>query len=432
MLFQTNAGDPPRHLTSQHESRITANLEKALLMRFADLMQFAVGGLKGHRLRTSLSLLGVGIGVASVILLTGLGEGARLYIVGEFASLGSNLLIIIPGKTETAGLAPLVSTAPHDLTRQDAEALVQKVRAIRKVAPVVVGTASANSGERTREITVIGTTRDILHIRHLQMASGRFLPSDQPDAPVCVLGAKVQRELFPDQNPLGGLVRIGEWRFRVIGVLAPRGTSIGLDLDEVVEIPVETALRLFNRHSLFRILAEVDSPGQIEQAKRSALAVLAERHAGEEDVTILTQDSVRGSFDMIFKALTAALAGIAAISLGVAGIGIMNVMLVSVSERTREIGLLKAVGVTHRQVTGVFLVEAAILSTAGGVVGLLAGVGAGRLLQGLYPEFPFHSPGWAIAAALAVSCLVGLLFGLLPARKAARLDPVRALMMRKA
>jgi putative ABC transport system permease protein len=401
-------------------------------MRFADLMQFAAGGLKGHRLRTSLSLLGVGIGVASVILLTSLGEGARRYIAGEFASLGSNLLIIIPGKTETAGLAPLVSTAPHDLTRQDAEALVQEVRTIRKVAPVVVGTASARAGERTRETTVIGTTREILEVRHLQMSSGRFLPADEPDAPVCVLGAKVQRELFPDQNPLGQTVRIGEWRFRVIGVIAPRGTSIGMDMDEVVEIPVDTALRLFNRHSLFRILAEVDSHDQIDQARKSAIAVLTQRHAGEEDVTILTQDSVLGSFDLIFKALTAALAGIAAISLGVAGIGIMNVMLVSVSERTREIGLLKAVGVTHQQVVAVFLVEAAIISTAGGSLGLLAGIGAGRLLKGIYPDFPFHAPGWAVGAALAVSCLVGLFFGFLPARKAAQLDPVRALMMRKA
>lgn len=401
-------------------------------MRFPDLMQFAGGGLKGHRLRSSLSLLGVGIGVASVILLTSLGEGARLYIAGEFASLGSNLLIIIPGKTETAGLAPLVSTAPHDLTRQDADALVREVRTIRKVAPVVVGTASASSGERSRETTVIGTTREILQIRHLKMVSGRFLPAGQPDAPVCVLGATVQRELFPDQNPLGQTVRIGEWRLRVIGVMAPRGTSIGMDMDEVVEIPVDTALRLFNRHSLFRILAEVGSHDQIDQARHSAIAVLTERHAGEEDVTVLTQDSVLGSFDLIFKALTAALAGIAAISLGVAGIGIMNVMLVSVSERTREIGLLKAVGVTHRQVVAVFLVEAAILSTTGGVVGLLGGIGAGRLLQGFYPDFPFHSPGWAIGAALAVSCSVGLLFGFLPARKAARLDPVQALMMRKA
>ena len=401
-------------------------------MKLADLLVFAAGGLRGHRLRSFLSLLGVAIGVASVILLTSLGEGARLYVTGEFASLGSNLLIIIPGKTETKGLAPLVSTAPHDLTRQDAEALLQRVSVIRRIAPLVVGTASVSAGERSREVTVVGATRDLLEIRHLKMASGRFLPRDLPEAAVCVLGAKVQRELFPGQNPLGQLVRIGDWRFRIIGVIAPRGTSIGMDLDQVVEIPVETALQLFNRSGLFRILAEVRSHDDLRQAERATLAVLRERHSGRDDVTVLTQDAVLDTFNLILRALTAALAGIAAISLGVAGLGIMNVMLVSVSERTHEVGLLKAVGVTYSQVVAVFLVEATILSTGGGGLGLLAGLGAGRFLQRLYPDVPFHPPDWAILAALAVSCSVGLLFGILPARNAARLDPVQALMRRKA
>ena len=401
-------------------------------MRLADLLLFAAGGLRGHRLRSFLSLLGVAIGVASVILLTSLGEGARLYVTGEFASLGSNLLIIIPGKTETKGLAPLVSTAPHDLTRQDAEALLQRVSVIRRIAPLVVGTASVSAGERSREVTVVGATRDLLEIRHLKMASGRILPRDLPEAAVCVLGAKVQRELFPGQNPLGQLVRIGDWRFRIIGVIAPRGTSIGMDLDQVVEIPVETALQLFNRSGLFRILAEVRAHDDLRKAERAVLEVLRERHSGRDDVTVLTQDAVLDTFNLILRALTAALAGIAAISLGVAGLGIMNVMLVSVSERTHEVGLLKAVGVTYSQVVAVFLVEATILSTGGGGLGLLAGLGAGRFLQRLYPDFPFHPPDWAILAALAVSCSVGLLFGILPARNAARLDPVQALMRRKA
>ena len=228
-------------------------------MRVIDLLRYAGGGVRGHRLRASLSLLGVGIGVGSVILLTSLGEGARQYIIGEFASLGSNLLIIIPGKTETVGLAPLVSTAPHDLTRQDAEALLLRVPSVRRVAPLMAGTAPVRSGERSREVTVVGTTREMLEIRHLKMGTGRFLPANAPEAAVCVLGARVQHELFPRENPLGKLVRIGDWRFRVIGVITPRGTSIGMDLDEVVEIPVDTSLRLFNRSSLFRILAEVHS-----------------------------------------------------------------------------------------------------------------------------------------------------------------------------
>jgi putative ABC transport system permease protein len=401
-------------------------------MRTGDLIRFSAGGLSGHRLRSFLSLLGVAIGVASVILLTSLGEGARLYVTGEFTSLGSNLLIIIPGKTETKGLAPLVSTAPHDLTRQDAEALLQRIPAIRRVAPLVVGTASASAGELRREVTVVGATRDLLEIRHLQMASGRFLPRDLPEASVCVLGAKVQHELFPGQNPLGQLVRIGEWRFRIIGVIAPRGNSIGMDLDQVVEIPVETALHVFNRSGLFRILAETGAHDDLHQAERDAVKVLRERHAGQEDVTVLTQDAVLSTFNQILGALTAALAGIAAISLGVAGLGIMNVMLVTVSERTREVGLLKALGVTYAQVVAVFLVEAAILSTAGGGVGLAAGLGAGRVLQHIYPDFPIHPPHWAVIAALVVSCSVGLIFGILPARHAARLDPVQALMRRKA
>ena len=400
-------------------------------MRLRDLLRFAGGGLRGHRLRTFLSLLGVSIGVASVILLTSLGEGARLYITSEFTSLGSNLLIFVPGKTETAGLAPLVSTAPHDLTLEDTRALSLRVPALRRVAPLVVGTAPVRSGERSREVTVVGTTREMLEIRHLKMSIGRFLPADQPDAAVCVIGARVQRELFPDENPLGKLVRIGEWRFRVIGVIAPRGMSIGMDLDEVVEIPVHTGLRLFNRSSLFRILAEVSSHGEIERARSRVIEVLKERHAGEEDVTVLTQDAVLSTFDQILRALTAALVGIAAISLGVAGLGIMNVMLVSVSERTAEIGLLKAVGVTQAQVVAVFLVESAILATAGGVLGFLAGVGACPLIQHFYPEFPIQPPAWGIPAALGVSCSVGLIFGILPARNASRLDPIMALMRRK-
>ena len=197
-----------------------------------------------------------------------------------------------------------------------------------------------------------------------------------------------------------------------------------------MEIPVQSALRLFNLHGLFRVLAEVRSHRDLDAARRGAIDVLKARH-GEEDVTVLTQDAVLSTFNQILVMLTAALAGIAAISLSVAGIGIMNVMLVSVSERTREVGLLKAVGVTDGQITRVFLLEAAMISTAGGVAGLAAGIGLGRLMQEIYPDFPVQPPGWAVVAALAVSVSVGVVFGSLPARRAARLDPVEALMRRR-
>jgi putative ABC transport system permease protein len=401
-------------------------------MRTLDLLRFSAGGLRGHRLRTALSIVGVAIGVASVIMLTSLGEGARRYVTGEFASLGSNLLIIVPGKTETHGGVPFVDSAPHDLTLEDADALLRRVPSIVRVAPLVLGTGPAEVGERSRVVTVIGTNHEMLAIRHLRMGVGRFLPPETRDAPVCVLGAVVQRELFGNQSPLGRTVRIGDWRFRVIGVLAPRGTSIGLNLDEVVAVPVETAMRAFNRPNLFRVLAEVRSHRDLAAARAATLAALTERHGGAEDVTVLTQDAVLATFGQILGVLTAALAGIAAISLTVAGIGIMNVMLVSVSERTREIGLLKAVGVTGLQIVLVFLLEAAMISTAGGVLGLGAGIAAGTLFRRIVPEFPVQPPGWAVAAALVVSVAVGLFFGGLPARRAARLDPVSALTRKRA
>ena len=401
-------------------------------MRTRDLFGFSLGALRGHRLRTWLSLSGVGIGVASVIMLTSLGEGARLYVTGEFSSLGSNLLIILPGKTETRGSMPVIGGVAHDLTVEDAEALRRRVPQIERVAPVSLGTAAVSYGDRRRDVTVIGTNHDILEIRGLRMGAGRFIPEGERDAPICVLGAMVQRELFGNQNPLGETVRLGDTRLRVIGTLAPRGTSIGMNLDEVVEIPVDTGMRMFNRTSLFRLLAQVRSHTEVEAARRGVLKTLRERHDNEEDVTVLTQDAVLATFNQILRLLTAVLSGIAAISLTVAGIGIMNVMLVSVSERTTEIGLLKAMGVTTQQIVQVFLLEAALLSTSGGLLGLAVGIGAGRFLQHLYPDFPVRPPWWAVVAAVAVSLVVGLTFGSMPARRAARLDPVEALMRKRA
>lgn len=396
-------------------------------MRRRDLFVFAGGGLRGHRLRTLLTVLGVTIGVGAVVILTSLGEGARGYVVGEFTSLGSNLVILIPGKTETTGAAPMVSTGTRDLTLADVHELERRLSRVRRIAPLCVGTARAEYGERGRDITVLGTTRTMLEVRQLRLRVGRYIPEDTTDGPICVLGAAVARELFDHRNALGAVVRVGGMRLRVIGVMAPRGTSVGMDLDEVVHVPVETAMSLFDQSSLFRVLLEVRRPEEIEATREAALALLAERH-GDEDVTAITQDAVLDTFDRILGALTVALGAIAAISLGVAGIGIMNVMLVAVSERTREIGLLKALGATERQVLALFLVEAAVISGIGGACGLGLGVGGARLLRSLVPEFPVQPPPWAVVTAVVVSATVGLIFGLIPARRAMRLDPVDALM----
>jgi putative ABC transport system permease protein len=394
-----------------------------------DLLRFSAGALRGHRLRSCLSLLGVAIGVAAVIVLTSLGEGARRYVTGEFTQLGTNLLIVLPGKTETAGTAPIFGGVPHDLTVEDAEAIARRVRQARRVAPIALGEAPARFGEASREITVAGTTAEFLAIRRIQVQLGRYLPpgAAQQAQRVCVLGAKVQRELFRGTNPLGEFLRIGDERFRVIGVMAPRGTSLGLNLDDMVHVPVRSAMRTFNQSGLFRIFIEVTAHDEIDSAKQALIEVIRERHDDVEDITVLTQDSLLSAFGRILLALTAALGGIAAVSLSVAGIGIMNVMLVSVAERTEEIGVLKALGASRAQILMAFLLEAAILSAAGGALGLGAGWLLSRAFMAVYPAFPAAPPSWAVAGAGALSVVVGTVFGALPARRAARLDPVRAL-----
>lgn len=397
-------------------------------MAVADLLRFALTALAGHRLRSVLSLAGVTIGVTAVIVLTALGEGARRYVVDEFASIGTNLLVVIPGRTETTGVIPGVIGVPNDLTLEDAEALGRRLREARRVAPLAMGTETVAFEERRRQVAVLGTSRDYLEVLGLELARGSFLPAEELSrgASLAVLGSTVARELFGSRDPVGAAIRLGDWRLRVIGVMRPMGTRLGVDFDQVVFVPVASGLRLFNKTSLFRILVEANAFSDLDTARERARELLLARH-GEEDFTVFTEEALVGTFSGIFTALTLALSGIAAISLAVAGLGIMNVMLVSVSERTREVGLLRALGVERRQVVAVFLTEAVLLAAAGGLAGLACGFALVRLLVELYPAFPASPPPWAVAAALAVSVLVGAVFGLLPARRAARLDPAAAL-----
>jgi len=399
-------------------------------MRPWDVIGFAGASLRRARARTLLMLLAMSIGVASVVILTALGEGARRYVTGEFAALGTNLVIVLPGRSETTGGAPAIMAGetPRDLTLEDALALERLANA-NQVAPIVVGSAGAAYGRREREITVIGTTSEFLSLRHLSLDRGKFLPRGDPSrgTSVCVIGQTVRDELFGTEQAIGKWMRLGERRFRVIGILGSSGRSIGVDLQDLVLVPVSSAQALFDSPGLFRILVEARSREQMLPLQEQVRQVIKDRHQGEEDVTVVTQDAVLATFDNILQALTLTVGGIAAISLGVAGILIMNVMLVAVSQRTREIGLLKAVGATHRQVTSLFLAEAILLSLAGGLVGLALGYLGSAAIQGLYPALPARAPTWAVAAALGVACLTGLLFGILPARRAADLDPVQAL-----
>jgi putative ABC transport system permease protein len=249
-------------------------------------------------------------------------------------------------------------------------------------------------------------------------------------APVCIIGETIRRELFGAKRALGEWLRIGDRRFRVIGILASTGVSLGVDTDDMVVIPVASAQQLFNTETLFRILVEARNREVIDKAKQSVTDILRERHEGEEDVTVITQDSVLATFDRIFTALTFTVGGIAGISLIVAGILIMNIMLVSVTQRTTEIGLLKAIGASSRQVMNLFLTEAILLSLFGALLGLLLGQGGSMLVGHLYPVLPLGAPLWALSSALGVALLTGVIFGVLPARRAARLDPVQALARR--
>jgi len=393
-----------------------------------DLVGFAMRALRGHRLRTGLSLLGVAIGVAAVVTLTALGEGARRYVLGQFAAVGTNMVIVLPGKTETKGAMPGIGGVPHDLTLDDALAVARGVREVDKLAPMVVGTETVAYEERRRQVALFGSTHEALEVRRLGIAQGRFLPPLAWDrgAPIAVLGSNTARELFPAVDPVGQVVRVGDWRMRVIGVLEPRGQQLGVDMDDVVIVPVATAMKMLNRSGLFRLVIQVRSYADLERTKQAVIRLLSERH-GEEDVTVITQDAVVSAFSSILGALTMALGGIAAVSLAVAGVGIMNVMLVSVSERTREVGLLKALGAGRGQILAAFLAEAILISSAGGLLGLALGWAAVRVLVAVYPALPASPPPWAVLASFTLAVAVGGVFGVLPARRATRLDPVAAL-----
>ncbi len=401
-------------------------------MTLADVLRFAGTALRGYRRRSLLMLLAMAIGVAAVIILTALGEGARRYVTGEFASLGTHLLIVLPGRSETTGgPPPLMGETPRDLTLDDALSLTRSLY-VRRVAPISVGSAPVSWQRREREVSIVGSTASFIHVRHLRMAKGRFLPAMDPRRakPVCVIGSTVREQLFGPEAALGQWLRVGDRRFRVLGVLASEGRSLGIDLDDVVIIPVASAQALFDAPSLFRILVEARGRDVIGRAEQEVRRIIQRRHEGEDDITVITQDALVATFDRIFRALTYTVAGIAAISLAVAGILIMNVMLVAISQRTSEIGLLKSLGASGRQVMVLFLAEAGLLSASGAALGLGLGLAATQLARQLWPVLDMVPPLWAVLAGLGVALATGLVFGVMPARRAARLDPVRALSRR--
>ncbi|MFT4562734.1 MAG: putative ABC transport system permease protein [Gammaproteobacteria bacterium] len=402
-------------------------------MRLTDLFSFAFGSLASNWRRTGLIALATAIGVSSVLLLTALGEGASRYVLGQFESLGSNLLIVLPGRSETVGgPPPLLGETPRDLTIDDAYALLAQP-GLKRVAPVMVGAAPVSTpAGLEREVNVFGTTADLLHVQRLEMDKGSFLPTGDPKRglSVCVLGFELANELFPGQVAIGRWLRVGDRRFRVVGSLANSGVTVGVDFNDIAIIPVASAQALFNRESLFRILVEAETERDLDNGALAIHRMIAARHEGEDDVTVIAQDSVVKTLARILMTLTVGVSGMSAISLAVAGVLIMNVMLVSVTQRRAEIGLMKAIGARSIDVRRLFIVEALMLALVGAAVGLAVGLAATATVAQLYPSFPVAVPSWSIIVVLLVSILSGIVFGVLPARRAAALDPIDALSKR--
>lgn len=402
-------------------------------MRISDTLRFSTYAATGTPLRTILLMLAMSIGVAAVVILTALGDGARRYVVDEFSSIGTNLVIVLPGRSETRGFNPanLVTSTPRDLTVDDATALT-KLRGVQRVSPIVIATTEINAAGKLRESMLVGTNADYIEMRKLKLATGRFISKSESGggSPEVVLGALIRKEIFGNENPLGKTVRIGDRKLRVVGVLAEGGRGMGMTTDELLIVPVATAQAMLNTNTLFRILIEVRSREQIEGVKTRVLNTITMRHEGEEDITVIAQDAVLQTFDKILNVLTFGVAGIAAISLAVAGILVMNVMLVSVTQRTTEIGLLKALGATSSSVRQLFMVEALLLSVVGALAGLGLGYAGAAILRHLYPLFPAYPPLWAVFAGLGTALLSGLVFGVMPAQRAAKLDAIQALSKR--
>ena len=397
-------------------------------MDAVEIVRFVIGALGGQRLRSFLSALGVGIGVAAVILLTSLGEGTREYIVGQFTQFGTTLIGINPGKVKTMGMPGVLGGTTHKLTIDDAEAL-RRVPEIDQVVPMAFGQARVEGGGRGRAVFIYGVGWEAAEAWRFNVAQGSFLPRMDPNrrGSFAVLGAKLARELFDEASPLGRRVRIGGYSFLVTGVMEPKGQLLGFDLDDTAFIPVATAMDIFNIDELHEIDVVAASSEAIDPVRDGIRRTLMERHRGEEDFTITTQTEALETFGRVISMVTVAVSGIAGISLFVGAMGILTIMWISVHERTGEIGLLRAIGVSRSTVQLLFLLEAVVLSMAGGVLGLVSGFGIIALARAAVPGLPMSTPIGAVVAALVMSLVVGVVSGVAPARRAADLDPIEAL-----
>lgn len=397
-------------------------------MLIEDATRFALYAISAHRMRSFLTLLGIAVGVAAVVLLTSIGEGIHRYVLEEFTQFGTNVINVAPGKVKTGGTPPSgIPTTARLLTMEDVTAL-KKLPNVTGASPTVWGNSEVEGNGRVRRSMIYGVDSDFTRVLSATTSVGRFLPSEEDGASraFVVLGSKLRNELFGNNNPLGKRVRIGGLHFRVVGVMAPKGQFLGIDLDDTAYIPAERALELYNREGLMEIhviYAENAASSTVAEAIKERLTL---RH-GREDFTVTTQEDMLKTLSNILNILTIAVGALGGISLLVGGVGIVTIMTIAVTERTNEIGLLVALGAYRRTILSLFLGESIILAALGGVLGLLFGIGVAQFLRFVLPGLPVHTP-WAFAVgALLMSALIGLVAGVSPAVHASRLNPLDAL-----
>lgn len=396
-------------------------------MRLADQLQMAWRGVGAHRLRSALTMLGIAVGIAAVVLLTALGEGVRGFVLSEFSQFGTNLLAVVPGKTNTLGLSPATIHTTRPLTLADADALA-RLPQVTAAVPALQGNAEVEWGARRRRVTVLGVGAEAPAVWRFEVAVGRFLDPDGIGSAraQAVLGATLRRELFGERPALGERIRIGGERYRVTGVMAPKGQFLGFDMDDTVFIPAARAQRLFDRNGVMEIDLLYRPGSDVAALQAAVRARLVARH-GHEDFTLVTQEQMLAVLDSVLGVLTFAVAALGGISLLVGGVGVLTIMTIAVTERTGEVGLLRALGAGQGQVVGLFLGEAAALAGLGGLLGVALGAGGALLLGLLVPALPVAVSWFYLGLAEALALLLGLLAGVIPARRAAGLEPVAAL-----
>ena len=395
-------------------------------MLLSDWLRWVFHAVTTARLRSLLTALGISVGIAAVTLLTSIGEGIRVYMMDSFSQFGTRIIAVTPGKTTTHGLAGLLTTI-RPLSLDDARYLGELPH-VDAVVPLVQGTAKIEAGRYSRDTDVYGVGSDMDRAWKFKVALGRFLPADDLENSryFAVLGARVKEELFRNSNPLGTYVRIGGSRFRVIGVMEGKGQLLGFDLDDAIYIPADLAMQMFNKESLMEVDVVFRQSTTSAEMRDRVKQLLMRRH-GDEDFTIFTQEDMLATLDKILSMLKMAIGALGGVALVVGGVGVLTIMTTALKERTEEIGLLRAVGCTRRQILWMFLGEAVFLASLGGLLGLTIVAVLVITLNTFVPALPIALQPFYMLMSLVLSCGIGLVAGISPAMHAAGLDPIEAL-----